>query len=76
MDGNRKKSLLLYFFELSSLLVFMALSMALEFLPPNERIPDLNDNSISFPHTAYEIVSAAMLPVTTASSFNPFFSYC
>ena len=63
MNGEQKKSILLYFFELSSLLVFMALSMALEYLPPNERIPDLNDKTISFPHTAYEIVSGAMLPV-------------
>lgn len=48
----------------------MVLSMSLEFLPPNQRIPDINDKSIGFPHTKFEIVSALMLPVRIIPKTN------
>ena len=63
MDSSKKNALFLYFIEICSLSLFLFFSLSLEFLPPSVRVPDINDKSISFPYTEYEIISASMLPV-------------
>jgi hypothetical protein len=63
MNSSKKKNFFRYFTEICSLALFMIFSMSLEYLPPNTRDFDPNEKTISFPHTKYEIISAAMLPV-------------
>lgn len=55
--------LFLFFTELVTLLIFMVFSISLEYLTPNIRIPDINDKTIGFPFTNYEIITGIMLPV-------------